>query len=62
VVVVEPTGADTFVYSDIGGSPVCATFSERHTFRPGEMISLQPQLDVVHLFDAESGKVIRAAQ
>jgi multiple sugar transport system ATP-binding protein len=59
--VVEPTGADTFVYSEIGGAPVCATFSERHTFRPGEVISLRPQLDVVHLFDSESGKVIRSA-
>ena len=57
--VVEPTGADTFVFSEIGGHPICATFSERHTFRPGEMISLKPQLDVVHLFDSESGKVIR---
>ena len=58
--VVEPTGADTFVYSDIGGNAVCATFTERHTFKPGEVIALQPQLDVVHLFDADSGKVLRA--
>ncbi len=58
--VVEPTGADTFVFSEIAGRPVCATFSERHTFKPGLQISLQPQLDVVHLFDEESGKAIRA--
>ncbi len=58
--VVEPTGADTFVFSEIGGVPVCATFSERHAFKPGEVIALQPQLDVVHLFDSDSGKVIRA--
>jgi multiple sugar transport system ATP-binding protein len=61
VSVVEPTGADTFVFSDIGGTPICATFSERHTFKPGETIALQPKLDVVHLFDSESGRVIRAA-
>ena len=59
--VVEPTGADTFVFSEIGGTPICATFSERHAFKPGEMISLQLQLDVLHLFDSESGKVIRTA-
>jgi multiple sugar transport system ATP-binding protein len=61
VSVVEPTGADTFVFSDIGGTPICATFSERHEFKPGETIALQPRLDAVHLFDNDSGKVIRAA-
>jgi len=58
--VVEPTGADTFVFSEVGGRPVCATFSERHTFKPGLQITLQPQLDVVHLFDEASGAAIRA--
>jgi multiple sugar transport system ATP-binding protein len=62
VSVVEPTGADTFVFSEVGGTPICATFSERHTFRPGEEIALTPRLEAVHLFDSESGKVIRAAQ
>ena len=61
VSVVEPTGADTFVFSDIGGTAICATFSERHAFKPGETIALQPRLDAVHLFDNDSGKVIRAA-
>jgi multiple sugar transport system ATP-binding protein len=59
--VVEPTGADTFVFSEVGGTPICATFSERHAFKPGEIITLQPRLDSVHLFDGDSGKVIRAA-
>ena len=59
--VVEPTGADTFVFSQISGTPVCATFSERYAFKPGEIISLQPRLEAVHLFDSDSGKVIRAA-
>ncbi len=61
VSVVEPTGADTFVFSEIGGTAICATFSERHEFKPGEAIQLQPRLDAVHLFDTDSGKVIRAA-
>jgi multiple sugar transport system ATP-binding protein len=61
VSVVEPTGADTFVFSDVGGTPICATFSERHTFKPGESITLSPRLEAVHLFDGDSGKVIRAA-
>jgi multiple sugar transport system ATP-binding protein len=59
VSVVEPTGADTFVFSDVGGTPICATFSERHAFSPGERITLRPRLESVHLFDSESGQVIR---
>jgi multiple sugar transport system ATP-binding protein len=58
VSVVEPTGADTFVFSDVGGTAICATFSERHAFRPGERITLSPRLESIHLFDSESGQVI----
>jgi multiple sugar transport system ATP-binding protein len=56
VQVVEPTGADTFVYATMAETQVCAVFTERHGFRMGEGIQLQPQLDVVHLFDAQSGQ------
>jgi multiple sugar transport system ATP-binding protein len=59
VSVVEPTGADTFVFGEIGGTAVCATFDERHAFKPGEQIKLKPRLEVVHLFDEQTGKVIR---
>jgi multiple sugar transport system ATP-binding protein len=55
VQVVEPTGADTYVYAELAGRQVCAVFGERHVFRPGETIRLQPRLGLVHLFDAESG-------
>jgi multiple sugar transport system ATP-binding protein len=56
VVVVEPTGADILVYANIAGNMVCAVFAERHVFSPGQQIRLMPKLDVVHLFDAASGK------
>jgi len=56
VQVVEPTGADTFVYAELAGTQVCAVFTERHEFHAGEIIRLQPKLDMVHLFDAESGR------
>jgi multiple sugar transport system ATP-binding protein len=58
VIVVEPTGADTYVFADIAGTQICAVFTERHTFQPGQVIPLQPQLDVVHLFDAASGEAL----
>ena len=55
VEVVEPTGSDTLVFCHLGGGEVCAEFKERHAFAPGQAIRLAPQLDSVHLFDAESG-------
>ncbi len=59
VTVVEPTGADTFVYGELAGMQVCAVFEERHTFRPGETIRLAPRLASVHLFDEVTGAVLR---
>src|SRR5579863_8185764 len=58
VQVVEPTGADTFVYADLAGTQVCAVFSERHAFKSGEVIGLRPKVPLTHLFDAAtSGKI-----
>jgi multiple sugar transport system ATP-binding protein len=56
VVVVEPTGADTQVFSKVGSVEVTSVFRERHDFRPGEAIRLAPDHDRSHLFDAETGK------
>ena len=54
--VVEPTGADTLVFCKVGGEDICAEFTERHSFRPGQQIRLLPRTDVVHLFDEASGR------
>jgi multiple sugar transport system ATP-binding protein len=55
VTVVEPTGADTFVYGEMAGAQMCAVFTERHDFAPGRRIHLSPNVAVTHLFDAASG-------
>jgi len=55
VVVVEPTGADTQVFTRLAGVEVTSVFRERHEFRPGEIIRLRPDPVRAHLFDAESG-------
>jgi multiple sugar transport system ATP-binding protein len=60
VVVVEPTGADTQVFAKIGESEVTAVFRERHEFRAGDAIRLVPDYERAHLFDAGSGKSLRA--
>lgn len=58
--VVEPTGANTFVYADLSGAQICGVFSERHGFNPGGIVHLMPQQDRVHLFDAGTGKRLAA--
>jgi len=59
VSVVEPTGADTFVYGEVAGAQLCVVFEERHAFQPGETIALAPKPGSVHLFDEASGGVLR---
>ena len=60
VIVVEPTGADTQIFSKIAGVEVTSVFRERHAFRPGETIHLRPDPARAHLFDASSGKRLAA--
>jgi multiple sugar transport system ATP-binding protein len=55
VVVVEPTGADTQVFTKLAGVEITSVFRERHDFRPGEIIRLRPDPVRAHLFDAASG-------
>ena len=56
VVVVEPTGVDTFVACRHEGADLSAVFRERHDFAPGSTIHLQPDLQRAHLFDAGTGR------
>jgi multiple sugar transport system ATP-binding protein len=56
VIVVEPTGSEVQVNARAAsGDEIVAVFRERHTFSPGETISLRPQAGAMHLFDGESG-------
>ncbi|MBB3179231.1 ABC transporter ATP-binding protein [Variovorax sp. Sphag1AA] len=56
VVVMEPTGMDTFVACRHEGTEISAVFRERHDFAPGTTIHLQPDLQRAHLFDAGTGQ------
>ncbi|MBS0446116.1 MAG: sn-glycerol-3-phosphate ABC transporter ATP-binding protein UgpC [Proteobacteria bacterium] len=60
VVVVEPTGAETFVACRHRGTELAVVFHDRHDFRPGSTIHLQPDLGRAHLFDAGSGQRLAA--
>jgi multiple sugar transport system ATP-binding protein len=54
--VVEPTGSETLVFLRFGESEIVALFRERHDFKPGNTLNLKPRADLVHLFDAGTGK------
>ena len=56
VVVMEPTGMDTFVVCRHENVDLSAVFRERHDFAPGSTIHLLPDLQRVHLFDAGTGR------
>ena len=60
VVVMEPTGMDTFVACRFEGVELSAVFRERHDFAPGSVIHLQPDLERAHLFDAGTGQLLAA--
>jgi multiple sugar transport system ATP-binding protein len=56
VVVLEPTGMDTFVACRHAGAELAAVFRERHDFAPGSTIRLQPDAQRAHLFHADTGQ------
>jgi multiple sugar transport system ATP-binding protein len=60
VSVVEPTGAEILVVTDMAGQVCQAVFKDRHNFRPGDKITLAPHLNAIHLFDKQSGQRLEA--
>ena len=54
--VVEPTGPEMHIYAELGGQEICVVTQQRVAPARGATIEVTPQLDRVHLFDAESGK------
>jgi len=56
--VVEPTGANTEVYSRFGSTDFITVFRERHDFAAGQALHLVPDHQHTHLFDAESGQAL----
>ncbi|TFZ00110.1 ABC transporter ATP-binding protein [Ramlibacter humi] len=60
VIVVEPTGADTQVFTKLAGVDVTSVFRERHEFHPGQVIRLRPNAARAHLFDASTGARLAA--
>ncbi len=60
VMVTEPTGAEVQILARHGAEDVVAVFRERHRPAPGEVLRLAPDPARLHLFDADTGRAIRA--
>ena len=60
VVVMEPTGMDTFIACRHQGIELAAVFRERHDFAPGSTIHLLPDAQRAHLFDPAAGQRLAA--
>jgi multiple sugar transport system ATP-binding protein len=56
VIVIEPTGSETQVVAKVAGKEFTCVFRERISARPGEIIHVQPDPALVHLFDKETGR------
>ena len=56
VEVIEPTGADTLLMCSLNGQPLTVVLRERMALAPGDLLKLAPQLDALHVFDADSGR------
>ena len=52
--VIEPMGSETQLFAKIGGQRIVALLRQRLNAKPGEIISLLPNVSAVHLFDAET--------
>jgi multiple sugar transport system ATP-binding protein len=61
ITVVEPTGSETHVMANLGPTPVVCVFRERISAGPGDTIHIAPTPEVAHLFDADTGRTLRAA-
>jgi multiple sugar transport system ATP-binding protein len=58
VQVIEPTGSETQVLLRVGETQVMGAFRERVSLRPGEVLPVVPDPDLIHLFDRETGRRI----
>jgi multiple sugar transport system ATP-binding protein len=55
VTVTEPLGSETQIFAKIGNQKIVGIFKERLKTKPGETISLMPDVASVHLFDVGTG-------
>ena len=52
---IEPTGAETLVFSKIGKAEICARTMERSNVKRGDSVGFMPDINKVLLFNVETG-------
>jgi multiple sugar transport system ATP-binding protein len=57
---VEPTGSDTHLVLDAGGTEVLCAIRERMHLTPGQTIAVRPDAEKVHLFAEDTGERLEA--
>ncbi len=55
VEVIEPTGAETHLYTTLGGAPLCVASARRLAIAPGQNVRLAFPENKLHYFDSASG-------
>ena len=58
VVVAEPLGNETHLHMDINGVKLMSKSEGNRIFHPDEIVPLKMNLDKMHLFDAETNRVV----
>jgi len=61
VVVAEPLGAETLVTFGTSGGDLVARLSPQQKLLPGQSVTLWLDMRKAHVFDAETGVVLRSA-
>ena len=60
VVIAEPLGTETIVFTEIGGKEVLAKMLDPKPLSSGDELTFTLDLERLHVFDAETGKSVRA--
>ncbi|TNB49017.1 sn-glycerol-3-phosphate ABC transporter ATP-binding protein UgpC [Martelella lutilitoris] len=60
VIISEPLGTETIIFTEFGGKEVQAKMLDPRPLNDGETLTFTLDLERLHVFDAESGKSLRA--
>jgi multiple sugar transport system ATP-binding protein len=57
--IAEPMGSESIVYFKAGTGNLIARVPGEHLYHPGERLTVQLNMEKVHLFDAETENIIK---
>jgi multiple sugar transport system ATP-binding protein len=58
IVVLEPTGSETFVIARLGEQTLSCVFRERIGLKPGDKLHVSPVISSIHLFDENGDRIV----